>query len=713
MFKKICLVTVIALLLFTVPVCAVVEMNEEGDSYQFGSALHTVDAPTAYTAKEILTAADFGAEKFVSLDDLCTDDAGNIYLADSEGGTIYKLSADRVTRLAVSNFKIGEETVAFGQPTGIFVDTKGEVYVADRTAAYIYVFDTDFNFKRRISPPAKEEFFSEQAYEPIKVCVDSGGRIYVISANQTQGILQFSPEGKFIGFLGATRVQPTAAELLARMFATKEQRNSLLRLIPTEYNNMDVDGDNFIYATISALTESSLYGDARNNTANATPIRRLNPKGEDVLLRQGAYPPMGDVNFLLTYQAGKQANSEETRGASRMVDTACRINGVYTLLDNRQGRMFTYNRSGELLFVSGGPGDKRDELLAPTAIDYFGNYLIVADQGAASVKIFEPTAYANQVITAIDYHEQGDYESEAKIWEEVKREYIGSELAYLGLGKAEFTLKNYEAAMENFKLADNKEYYSKAYKAYRKEWGYQNIGWLLGGAALACVAIVILVRATHKKIALCMENPYTLPRRVWYAKDLIFHPFKNFWDLKVHNIGTVASATVILVLTVLLKLLETATKPYLLQSDDGNRNILLQGFFGIVLLVGLFVVANWCFTSLMDGKGKFRDIYIYACYSLFPMVLITPIQILISNFISQDEMVLYTFLSTLSIVLVLFLLFIGTLVIHDYGFGKTVVMLILTAIGMMILVFIAMLCITLLQQILLYIRNIISELQLR
>ena len=210
-----------------------------------------------------------------------------------------------------------------------------------------------------------------------------------------------------------------------------------------------------------------------------------------------------------------------------------------------------------------------------------------------------------------------------------------------------------------------------------------------------------------------MENPYTLPRRVWYAKDLIFHPFKNFWDLKVHNIGTVASATVILVLTVLLKLLETATKPYLLQSDDGNRNILLQGFFGIVLLVGLFVVANWCFTSLMDGKGKFRDIYIYACYSLFPMVLITPIQILISNFISQDELVLYTFLSTLSIVLVLFLLFIGTLVIHDYSFGKTVVMLILTAVGMMILVFIAMLCITLLQQILLYIRNIISELQLR
>ncbi len=713
MIKRICLVTILALLLLSVPVSAVVEMNEEGQSYQFGTSLHTVDAPTAYTAEEILTAADFGAENLAGLDDLCVDEKGNIYIADSEGGAVYKLSADRKSRTKIKSFNFNGKAETLKQPTGVFVDQKGELYVADRASGYIYVFSKSLSLERRIDPPAKEEFFSEQAYEPQKVCVDSGGRLYVISANQTQGILQFSPEGDFIGFLGATRVQPTAAELLTRMFATKEQKNSLLRLIPTEYNNMDVDGDNFIYATISALTESSLYGDARNNTSNATPIRRLNPKGEDVLLRQGSYPPMGDVNFLLTYQAGKQSNEEETRGASRMVDTACRQNGVYTLLDNRQGRLFTYNRTGELLFVSGGSGQKRDELLAPTALDYYGDSLIVADQGGACVKVFSPTAYAKQVLGAIDCHEQGDYEREAEIWEEVKREYIGSELAYLGLGKAEFTLKNYTAAMENFKLANNKEYYSKAYKAYRKDWGYKNIGWLLGAAAVLCAGVAVLVRTTHKKIALCMENPYTLPRRVWFAKDLIIHPFKNFWDLKVQRIGTVASATVILLLTVLLKLIETATKPYLLQSEGASQNILLQGFFGIVLLIVLFVVSNWCLTSLMDGKGNFREIYIYACYSLFPIVLITPFQIAISHIISQDEMALYTFLSTLSIVLVLFLLFIGTLVIHDYSFGKTVVMLILTAVGMMILVFIAMLCITLMQQILLYIRNVINELQLR
>ena len=207
MLKRFCLLTVIALLLFTMPVAAMVEMNEESDSYQFGTGLHTVDAPTAYTAKEILTAADFGADKLVSLDDLCIASDGSLFLADGEGGTVYKLSADHQTCLTLHTFTVGETEVSLTQPTGVFVDAVGDVYVADRLSGYIYVFDSAFQYKRRIHPPAKEEFFSEQAYEPLKVCVDNGGRLYVISANQTQGILQFSPEGSFIGFLGATRVQ--------------------------------------------------------------------------------------------------------------------------------------------------------------------------------------------------------------------------------------------------------------------------------------------------------------------------------------------------------------------------------------------------------------------------------------------------------------------------------------------------------------------------
>ena len=90
-----------------------------------------------------------------------------------------------------------------------------------------------------------------------------------------------------------------------------------------------------------------------------------------------------------------------------------------------------------------------------------------------------------------------------------------------------------------------------------------------------------------------------------------------------------------------------------------------------------------------------------------------PIQIALAQIICLDELGIYEFLGTFAIVVVVFLLFIGTLVIHDYSLGKTVAMLIFTVIGMMILVFVAMLCFTLLQQVWIYINNIVNELQLR
>lgn len=705
-------VALIILSTISLPISAAVEFNEENDSYVFDTQMHTIDAPIAYIATKILYTSDFGETSPISPDDLSVASDGSIFVADSKAGKIYKISPDQSTIDSLQKFKIGEDEVAFKSPKGIFVSENKEVFVADSETKYIYIFDENFSYKRCIQPLTKEILMSDQDYEPLKICVDSDNRVYVISANQTQGIIQFSSEGKFTGFLGATRVQPTAKDLFLRMFATEKQKESLLRLIPTEYNNLAIDSDSFIYACIGSLVESDLYSDARNNTTTATPIRRLNPKGEDALLRQGTYPPIGDVNFILSYRAGQTADEQELLGASRIIDTACRENGIYCLLDSNRGRVFVYDRSGDLLFIFGGYGSKENELLTPTAIDFLGNQLVVSDKENACVKIFTPTAYAEKVISAIDYHENGDYDKETKIWEEVRREYIGSELAYLGLGKTAYTLKNYDEAMEYFRLANNKTYYSKAYKAYRKEWGYNNIGWLLGGITLFCAAVVVLNRVVKKKALICEGYPQTLVQRIGFAKNVMFHPFKNFWDLKVANIGTVFSATCILLTAVVLKLIQTATTPYLLKNDN-NQNILFQGFVGIVLLVGLFVVANWCLTSLMDGKGTFKNIYIYTCYSLFPLIIVYPIQIALAQIVSLDELALYEFLGIFAIIVVIFLLFVGTLVTHDYSAGKTVLMLVITVIGMMILVFIAMLCFTLIQQVLIYIKNVVNELQLR
>ena len=79
-------------------------------------------------------------------------------------------------------------------------------------------------------------------------------------------------------------------------------------------------------------------------------IRRLTPAGKDILRREWYSPPMGDINV------SDYMELSEITGLSVLVDIIYRGNGVYSVLDQRRGRIFTYDDSGNLLYVFGGIG---------------------------------------------------------------------------------------------------------------------------------------------------------------------------------------------------------------------------------------------------------------------------------------------------------------------------------------------------------------------
>ena len=51
----------------------------------------------------------------------------------------------------------------------------------------------------------------------------------------------------------------------------------------------------------------------------------------------------------------------------------------------------------------------------------------------------------------------------------------------------------------------------------------------------------------------------------------------------------------------------------------------------------LWVLANWCLTTLFDGEGNIKDIFIACCYALLPLVLTIVPTTIISNFVLVDE----------------------------------------------------------------------------
>ena len=146
-------------------------------------------------------------------------------------------------------------------------------------------------------------------------------------------------------------------------------------------------------------------------------------------------------------------------------------------------------------------------------------------------------------------------------------------------------------------------------------------------------------------------------------------------------------------------------------GEPGLR--IFEALATIALPLLLFCVSNWCFSTLTDGKGRFSDIYVTCCVSLLPLILTLPLAAILSNMLTLDETGIYQFITTIGMIWFAFSLFCGILVTHDYSFGKTVLTLVLTVLGMVIILFLTILFLNLISQIIGFIRNLGVEISAR
>lgn len=191
------------------------------------------------------------------------------------------------------------------------------------------------------------------------------------------------------------------------------------------------------------------------------------------------------------------------------------------------------------------------------------------------------------------------------------------------------------------------------------------------------------------------------------------HPIDGFWVMKSEKKGNVKSAFVILLLLAATMTYRIVGTEFYFQSPQLSQFSFLLLAGAILLLVLLFCIANWALTTLMDGKGSFSEIFMMLMYALCPIILINiPITVLTYFFVAE-EATFYTLINGISIVWSGFLLFIGNMSIHEYSSLKSIFTLILTVIAMAGIVVLAILAGNLVQQVWLWIADIIKELSYR
>lgn len=198
-----------------------------------------------------------------------------------------------------------------------------------------------------------------------------------------------------------------------------------------------------------------------------------------------------------------------------------------------------------------------------------------------------------------------------------------------------------------------------------------------------------------------------------YGFYILTHPFDGFWGLRRENKGSISAALTIVALTILTLTVEKLNTGFLYNENRLQDINVIVEIITVVLVYVLWCVANWCSTSLMEGKGRMQDILAAVGYSMLPVVLIRLPLVLFSHMITEDEGSFYYVFGVLAYLWAAMLLFIGTMVIHQYTVTKTIATCIITIVGMAIIMFIGLLFFNVIQQMLTFVTIIYKEVRFR
>ena len=719
--KKITKILVFALVLITLMAVPVGAFNSY-QTYTYsidGNPLYSPDAyiPVAtYKYSNMDLASDFGSPA-----DMVTDEFGNVYIADESAGSIVVLDKYFKHKFTISSFtnEIGSPD-KISTPRGVFVTkdrrgVEGKIYVCDTQNYRIVVFSKyTGEFLYVLDAPESELFTEGSIYYPVAVAVDKYNRIYVVSSQTTQGVIVLTETGDFTGFIGAPKVTISAWEIIWRNFQTEEQKKRSSTFVPVSFSNITISEDDFIYAVSDKIEASKIQSaiSSKSISGGNSPVKMLNNAGSEIMRRNGFYPPVGEV----AYQPKNIAAGSESVGVSAIGDVALGESGTWSLTDTKRSKVFTYDFDGNLLFAFGEKGNLQlGNISTIKALAYQDDRLLILDSSTQkSITVYERTEYGDILYKAVTDQKNRDYEKSIENWTEILMRNSNFDAAYIGIGQALYSRGQYEEAIEHYQAAYDTSNYSDAFTELRKNTIEDVFILIPIGAIALCVGVALLL----KKINMINLRAATSGEKITFGKELLYgfhvimHPFDGYWDLKHEKRGSVRAAIVFIVISILTFYYQAIGQGYLFNPRGSYSTIFVQAISILVPLI-LFVTANWCLTTLFEGEGSFKDIFVAVSYALVPLPLFIIPSTILSNVVTASEKTVVSLLVSVAFVWVGFLLFFGTQVTHDYSLGKNVITIVGTIVGMVFIMFVALLFTTLLGKMVGFVTDIITEIRFR
>lgn len=198
-----------------------------------------------------------------------------------------------------------------------------------------------------------------------------------------------------------------------------------------------------------------------------------------------------------------------------------------------------------------------------------------------------------------------------------------------------------------------------------------------------------------------------------FSLHCITHPLDGFWDLTHEKRGSIAAANTILALTLLVRILKLQYTSFIFMAVNWERINIFLYLASVLFPFILWCVGNWALTTLFDGKGNLKQVYMASCYALTPYPLVQVFLIFLSNMMTVDEAEIYVVLSDLSLLWAGVLFISAMMQIHEYKISKTIFFTICTLFAMLVMIFILLLFFSMISQGVAYFVSLFREIMFR
>jgi DNA-binding beta-propeller fold protein YncE len=566
-----------------------------------------------------------------------------IYIADTEGKRV--LVSDREGKF----LRVYGEGI-LKNPTGIFVTADKTLYVADKEAGKVVIFNNAGEVINEYTKPDHPLYGEEMAFKPQKIAVDSKGIMYIICEGNTNGIVQISPTegGTFLGYFGTNMTSTSLLDIFRRIVLTDEQLAKLPKNLPPTPNNLMIDKKGMVYTTTQGVGTYSL--------------KKLNVAGKN-LLEPDSYDLLPTAVAVGNYE------------------------NIYMLSED--GYVYEYNKNGSTLFIFGGKDSGRLRIglfqkAAAIGVDK-NNRLYVLDQEKNEIQVFKTTEFTDLVHEALYLYQNGEYTKSKEPLSRILDMNSLFDYANMAMGQAYLQEENYTLALKYFRMAKDFQGYSDAFWEVRNVWLNKNLipgaGILLGLFFLMKgVKYLQKKRKTFSSVLVVKDKLLNKPliSRLNYTMYFMKHPIDGCYGVRREFKASFASANLLLAVFMVVYLVNKYATGFILKTVmDGRYDI----FTDVLYLLGIFILMTACtylISTINDGEGTFKQLYTAFVYALGPYMIIKPLVVIISNVITYNEVFLVKFSNFCMYTWVVILLFLAVKEINNYTVKETVKVILLT-----------------------------------